>query len=257
MVIADFQVEDKTNRPRFFQETFLVVDTKFEVILGLLFLKINNADMLFGEKTLTWKTYTINKALPTTKQVQIINKKNFVIAALDADSKIFVIHVVIWEREKMPMYFERQSQIRALLFNKAPTKVLAEYSNYNNVFLVEYVAELPENTGINEHVIKLEEGKQPPFKPIYSLELVELEILKTYIKTSLVNGFIWSFKFLVRAPILFDRKPNRNLRLWVDYRSLNNLTIKNWYLLPLIGKSLDQLGRAKQFIQLNLTNAYH
>ena len=53
MVIADFQVEDKTNRPRFFQETFLVADTKFEVILKMLFLKISNANVSFGEGTLT------------------------------------------------------------------------------------------------------------------------------------------------------------------------------------------------------------
>ena len=49
MVIADFQVEDKCGRPRFFQETFLVADTKFEVVLKMLFLKISNADVAFGE----------------------------------------------------------------------------------------------------------------------------------------------------------------------------------------------------------------
>ena len=53
MVIVNFQVEDKASKPRFFQETFLVVDTKFEVILGMPFLKINNANMSFGERTLT------------------------------------------------------------------------------------------------------------------------------------------------------------------------------------------------------------
>ena len=50
MVIADFQVEDKSGRPRFFQEIFLVADTKFEVILGMPFLKISNANVAFGEK---------------------------------------------------------------------------------------------------------------------------------------------------------------------------------------------------------------
>ena len=69
MVIADFQVEDKSGRPRFFQEIFLVVDTKFEVILGMPFLKISNADVAFSEATLTWKSYTTNKALPTTAWV--------------------------------------------------------------------------------------------------------------------------------------------------------------------------------------------
>ena len=53
MVIADFQVDNKGGRPRFFQETFLVADTKFEVILGMSFLKISNADVAFGEKALT------------------------------------------------------------------------------------------------------------------------------------------------------------------------------------------------------------
>ena len=91
IVIVDFQVEDKANRPRFFQKTFLVANIKSKVILWMPFLKISNADVSFGEKTLTWKTYITNKALLTTEQVQIINKKDFVIAALDADSKTFVV----------------------------------------------------------------------------------------------------------------------------------------------------------------------
>ena len=53
MVIANFQIEDKGGRPRFFQETFLVANTKFEMILGMPFLKISNANMAFGEETLT------------------------------------------------------------------------------------------------------------------------------------------------------------------------------------------------------------
>ena len=52
MIIADFEVENKANKPRFFQETFLVANTKFEVILGMFFLKISNADILFGKETL-------------------------------------------------------------------------------------------------------------------------------------------------------------------------------------------------------------
>ena len=61
----------------------------------MLFLKICNADISFGKETLTWKFYTINETLPTTKQVQIVDLKNFIIAAWDVDSKMFVIHVII------------------------------------------------------------------------------------------------------------------------------------------------------------------
>ena len=166
---------------------------------------------------------------------------------LDADSKTFVIHVAIQEREEMPMHAERQAQVGALLFDEAATEVLAEYSDYSKVFLAENAVELPENIGMNEHAIELEEGKQSPFGPIYSLGPVELEILKTYIETNLTNGFICLSKSLAGAPILFDKKPDGSLRLCVDYRGLNNITIKNRYPLPLIGESLDQLGQARRF----------
>ena len=53
MVIADFQVENKSGRPRFFQKIFLVADIKFEVILEISFLEISNANMAFGEGILT------------------------------------------------------------------------------------------------------------------------------------------------------------------------------------------------------------
>ena len=272
-MIADFQVEDKGGRPKFFQETFLLADTKFEVVLGMPFLKISNTDVAFGEGTLTWKFYTTNEALPIIERVRLVDPKKFVIAALDADNETFVMHVAIREREKMPVHSERQVQIEAeayidvqgqsgaqvgaLIFNKAPTEVSVKYSNYSNVFSAENAAELPENTGMNEHAIKLEEGKQPPFELIYSLGLVQLEPLKTYIETNLANGFIQPSKSPAGALILFDQKPDESLRLCVDYRGLNNITIKNQYPLPLIGESLDRLGWAKRFTQLDLINAYH
>ena len=80
---------------------------------------------------------------------------------------------------------------------------------------------------MNEHTIELEENKQPLFGPIYSLELVELEILKTYIETNLANGFIRIFKSPARAPIFFNKKLDESFRFCVDYRGLNNITIKN------------------------------
>ena len=86
---------------------------------------------------------------------------------------------------------------------------------------------------------------------------MELETLKAYIETNLANGFIRPSKSPAGTPILFDRKSDGSLWLYVDYRGLNNLTIKHWYPLPLIGESLDRLRRAKQFTQLDLTGAYH
>ena len=87
--------------------------------------------------------------------------------------------MAIRKQKKMPMYSEKQAQIkaqvRALLFNKVFTEILTEYSDYIDVFLAEYAVELLENTELNEHNIKQEKSKQLPFGPIYSLRLVELE----------------------------------------------------------------------------------
>ena len=150
-----------------------------------------------------------------------------------------------------------KAQVGALLFNEAFNEVSVKYSNYSDVFLAKNVAELPKNTEINEHAIELEKSKQPSFRPIYSLGPVELEMLKTYIETNLANSFIRPSKSSAGALISFDQKPDRSLRLCVDYQGLNNITIKNRYLLPLIGELLDWLGQAKRFTQLDLTNAYH
>ena len=51
--------------------------------------------MSFGKKILMKKFYSTNKALPTTKQVQLVYLKEFVIAALDVDVEIFVVHITI------------------------------------------------------------------------------------------------------------------------------------------------------------------
>ena len=110
---------------------------------------------------------------------------------------------------------------------------------------------------MNEHAIEVEESKQLPFGPIYSLGPVELETLKTYFKINLANGFIRPSKSPAWALILFNRKPDVSLWLCVNYWGLNNITIKNQYLLSLIGELLDRLGRARRFTQLDLTNVYY
>ena len=144
----------------------------------------------------------------------------------------------------------------ALLLAKKIT-VLAKYLDFADVFLEELANVLPEQTWVNEHAIKLEEDKQPPYEPIYSLCLVELKTLKIYIKTSLANGFIWASKLLASISILFLYKSNSSFWLCINYQRLNNITMKNWYPLPLIDKSLNWLCWAKQFTQLNLTSVYH
>ncbi len=256
MVLVNFQVEDKLGRAWFFQETFLVANVSVEVVLGMLFFTLSNADVVFKDRELIWKSYTPTEALLTTKRVLMIGRKELVAAALDPDKEAFVVHVASLSLgAKMSVHPAREVQIALLVAEEVTT--LAEYSDFADAFSKESAAELHERSDINENAINLELGKQPPYGPIYSLGPVELETLKTYIKTNLVNGFIRHSKSPAGTSILFVRKTDGSLRFCVDYRGLNNLTIKNRYPLPLIGESLNRLGRAKRFTQLDLTNAYY
>ena len=104
--------------------------------------------------------------------------------------------------------------------------VPAEYSYFADIFLEESANIFLEQTKLIEHAIELEKGKQPPYRPIYILGLVEFETFKTYIKTNLANSFIQASKSPTVAPILFVRKLNSSLCLYVNYRGLNNFFIK-------------------------------
>ena len=259
MVIAGFLLQDKLGRVWFFEETFLLADTSMEVVLGMPFLSLSNVDIRFVEREITWRRYTTAKALLTTQRMKLINKKEFAAAALDADSETFVVHVTALDIEgtNMAVHPFRAAQIGLLKANEASTIVPTKYSDYTDVFSSELAIELPKHISINDHAIELEDGKQPPYGPIYSLGPVELETLKAYMKTNLTNNFIKPFKSPAGAPIFFDRKPNGSLCLCVDYCGLNNLIIKNRYPLALISESFNCLGRAKRFTQLDLTNTYH
>ena len=177
-------------------------------------------------------------ALPITKRVQIINWKEFIKVALDPNREVFLVHVATITSQ-MAIHLTRQAQIALLQAEIASVTVPEEYSNYADVFSENLAMVLSEHTKINTHTINHEEDKQPPYGSIYGLGPLEIETLKTYIETNLANGFICSSKSPASTLILFNQKPDRSLRLCINYRGLNNLTIKNRYSLSLIGESLD------------------
>ena len=126
-------------------------------------------------------------------------------------------------------------------------KILDKYLDISVVFSEKKTLVLPEYIKFNEHAIDLKDGKQPLYRPINSLGLIELEILKTYIKTYLKSKFIRLFQSSASVSILFDKKLDGSFHPCINYQGFNNLIIKNRYLLPLIGESLDQLSWVKRF----------
>lgn len=114
-----------------------------------------------------------------------------------------------------------------MIVKKVSIKVSDKYINFVDIFFLDLVSELPEHNGINKYAIELVDDQQPPYKFIYDLRPVVFEILKAFIETNLANKFIKPSKLSVGALILFNWKLNRSFQLYVDYKGLNNLTIKN------------------------------
>ncbi|EUC53577.1 Transposon Tf2-1 polyprotein, putative [Rhizoctonia solani AG-3 Rhs1AP] len=105
--------------------------------------------------------------------------------------------------------------------------------------------------------IELEDGKTPPFGPIYSLTQDERAALSDYIEKNLAKGFIRRSTSSAASPILFVKRKSGELRLCVDYRGLNAITKRNRYPLPLISDLLDRVNGCKIFSKIDLKNAFN
>ncbi|KAL9269125.1 Retrovirus-related Pol polyprotein from transposon 297-like protein [Drosera capensis] len=108
-----------------------------------------------------------------------------------------------------------------------------------------------------DHKIELEPGTRPPARPPYRMAPTELEELRKQLRNLLDAGFIRPSKAPYGAPVLFQKKKDGSLRLCIDYRALNKLTVKNKYLIPLISDLFDQLGGARYFTKLDLHSGYY
>ena len=75
------------------KETFLFTDISVEIMLDMFFFKLSNANIEFAEKKHIWKSYTTAAALPTSKEVELINKKKFAKKEMNKDFEMFVIYI--------------------------------------------------------------------------------------------------------------------------------------------------------------------
>ena len=108
-----------------------------------------------------------------------------------------------------------------------------------------------------EFAIELILGATPVSKAPYRLAPVELNELATQLQELLDKGMIRPSVSSWGAPVLFVKKKDGSLRLCIDYRELNKLTIKNKYMLPRMDDLFDQLKDAVYFSKIDLRTGYH
>ena len=121
------------------------------------------------------------------------------------------------------------------------SQIPAEYHDFLDVFSKSKADKLPDHNPQFDHSIKIEDGKQPPFGPIYNMSETEAEALRDFLKENLNRGFIRQSQSSCGAPVLFVKKKDGSLCLCVDWGGLNAITKKDRYPLPLIPNLLDRL----------------
>ena len=155
MIVVAFSVVNKANRVRFFEEIFLMANVNLKVVLGMPFLTLSGTDVDFLSQELRWRTYTTNKALPTTRRVELVGKKEFAAAALNSEHGTFVVYVASLNSTLL----DARPHISGLIAEEASTKIFAKYSDFADVFSPDLASKLPEHTGIKDHAIELVDGQ--------------------------------------------------------------------------------------------------
>jgi len=131
-----------------------------------------------------------------------------------------------------------------------------EFDDFLPLFSEALAKNLPPHRSYDQKIL-LHEGFTPPFRPVYPLSKTELETLMEWLEKNLSKGFIRASSSPAASPILFVKKNDGTLRLCVDYRGLNEGTIKNRYPLTLVQETLMRLSKAKYFTCLYIHGAYN
>ena len=108
-----------------------------------------------------------------------------------------------------------------------------------------------------DFAIDLEPGTKPISIPPYRMAPAELKELKDQLQDLLSKGFIRPSVSPWGAPVLFVKKKDGTIRMCIDYKQLNKVTVKNKYPLPRIDDLFDQLQGASLFSKIDLRCGYH
>ena len=137
-----------------------------------------------------------------------------------------------------------------------PSAVRDALRSFEDVMLDQLPQRLPPKREV-DHQIELLPGVKPPAKGPYRMAPPELAELRKQLNELMDAGFIRPSKAPFGAPVLFQKKQDGSLRLCIDYRALNKVTVRNKYPIPLVQDLFDQLSTARYFTKLDLRSGYY
>jgi transposase InsO family protein len=131
-----------------------------------------------------------------------------------------------------------------------------EYHEHYRVALPQDADLLPPHRSY-DHKVELIPGNEPPHSRARPLSPLELRVVKRWLDDNLRKGFIRPSSGGASSPLLIARKPGGGVRICVDYRGVNNVTLKNRYPIPLIRETLDAVCKAKWFSKVDVIAAFN
>ena len=238
---------------------------KYDAILGLAWLQSLNPTIDWITQSITlvhdgrqhmFTTNTeIQPALPLPQKP--LNNLIMTKAALKFSIKHQEIHSLILVQHTSDISLHLTS-IDTESENESEEQVLRKsiLTEFKDVFPPDLPHGLPPSRDV-DHKIELTPGSRPTIRPTYAMSAKELEELNTQLGELTKQGFIRPSKAPYASPVLFVKKKDGTMRMCVDYRALNQATIKNKYPLPRIDELFDRLQGAKFFTKLDLRSGYH
>jgi hypothetical protein len=155
-------------------------------------------------------------------------------------------------RKGCQLYATRMEEAsRDVVSNMEDHEVLKEFKD-----VFQEVPGLPPRRDI-DFSINLMPGIAPVSKYPYRMSTPELKELQFHLEEILKKGYILPSVSPWGAPVLFMKKKDGTLRLCIDFRQLNKVTVKNKYPLPRIDVLFDQLKDVKIFSKIDLLSGYH
>ncbi|GBG83568.1 hypothetical protein CBR_g37286 [Chara braunii] len=230
--------------------SFDILDTKFDMILGMSWLRSEDHPVNFYRRTVHVRDRE-GVLVPCTVPPPHPSINCQVVSA--ASIRGFIIKDDI---EEMGVCFLHAlpPQDTPLTDASSDPRITELLTTYSDVFEAPHGV-VPDRP--IRHEIILEDGAVPPRGCIYRMSEEELSVLRAQLDDLLEKGWIRPSSSPYGAPVLFVRKKNKDLRLCIDYCKLNAQTVKNAGPLPLTDDLLERLGGAKFFSKLDLKSGYH
>jgi hypothetical protein len=152
--------------------------------------------------------------------------------------------------------FFDKSDKPSLTATEIKVRLPPEYRDLFEAFLPQEADTLPPHRSY-DHKIELVPGSKLPFSRNRPLSPMELRVVKRWLDDNLVKGFIRPSKSSSASPLLLAQKPGGGVRICVDYRGVNNISMKSRYPIPLIKETLDSICKARIFTKLDVIAAFN